>query len=286
MEKGKEIIKNEETCINCLLCVKECISGVFDVQDNKAVILHPEFCNRCSHCVSVCPVQAIAHGALDLSQVKKVDHTLIQADAYAEIVKARRSIRHYQDQAVFRETIERLLSLSRYSPTASNDQNVEYMVISDKALLGKISKRMFSYILKLDALFSTSLGKRLRGRVKGKILKYLDAVDFYKAEAEKGRDLVFHNAPILVLFLAPAKASFAEANCNIAAANFVNYAFSMGLGTCFIGFLVFALKMDRKIKAWIGVPAGKKVYASVVLGYPEITHRYTPSRKPPKIIWK
>ena len=286
METGKEIIKNEETCIHCLLCVKECISGVFGIKANRAVILHPEFCNRCSHCVAVCPVQAITHGSLDLSQVRKVDQGLIQSETYAEIVKARRSIRHYQDGPVARETIEQLISLVRYSPTASNDQNVEYMVIADKALLQKISNRMFSYILRLDRFFSTRLGGWLRGLIRGKILKYLDAMEFYKCEAEKGRDLIFHNAPTLVLFLCPEKVSFAEANCNIAAANFMNYAFSMGLGTCYIGFLVLALKMDLKIKRWIGLPSGKKVFASVVLGYPEIKHQYYASRKPARIIWK
>ncbi|MBU0992691.1 MAG: nitroreductase family protein [Proteobacteria bacterium] len=280
------IRKIEENCNNCMLCVKDCISGVWGIENNTSVIIHEEFCNRCSHCMAICPNQAIDHDALDASQIRKVQSSLIDGDAYAETVKARRSIRHFKKQPVSKEMIEKLIDLSRYSPTASNDQNVEYIIITDKSLLTKISKRMFSFILKLDHFFSTPFGKRLQRLVGTKYLKYLDAMDFYKKETRKGRDLVLHDAPSLVLFLAPAKANFAEANCNIAATNFVNYASALGLGTCFIGFVVVALKFDRKLKKWMGIPDKKKVFASVVLGYPELLHKKTTSRKAPKVNWK
>ncbi|UCH10514.1 MAG: 4Fe-4S binding protein [Fidelibacterota bacterium] len=45
----------KKRCTQCGLCVKDCISGVFRMEEDVPVVRHPELCNRCSHCVSVCP---------------------------------------------------------------------------------------------------------------------------------------------------------------------------------------------------------------------------------------
>ena len=140
-------------------------------------------------------------------------------------------------------------------------------------------------MLKLDAFFNTPLGRILRNYLGVKYTKYLDAMTFYKHETEQGRDLIFHGAKTLVLFLAPKRASFAEANCNIAATNFVNLAVSMGLGTCFIGFVVLAVKWDKTIRQWLQIPKGKRVYVGVVLGHPAISHKKTTSRKKAPVKW-
>ena len=282
---NSQIIKNDSLCTNCLLCTKDCISGVWETIDHTAVMTHPEFCNRCSHCLAICPKDAITHRALDASQVTPVHIDKNGPETYEHIVRNRRSMRHYTDEQVDKDTIQRLIYLARYSPTASNDQNVSYIVVQDAPLIRKISRRMFSYMLKLDGFFNTTMGRIVRKYIGAKFTKYLDAMSYYKRETEQGRDLVFHGAQTLVLFLAPKRASFAEANCNIAATNFVNLASSMGLGTCFIGFIVLAIKWDNHIRRWLKIPKDKRVYASVVLGHPALSHKKTTSRKKAPVTW-
>ena len=246
---------------------------------------HPEFCNRCSHCLAICPQDAISHPSLEPSQVTLVHVNENGAEIYEHIVRNRRSMRHYTGKPVDKEIVQRLINSARYSPTASNDQNVSYIVVQDALLIKKISQRMFSYMLKLDSFFNISLGKGLRKYIGAKFTKYLDAMSFYKHETEQGRDLVFHGAQTLVLFMAPKRASFAEANCNIAATNFVNLASTMGLGTCFIGFIVLAIKWDKTIRRWLKIPKDKRVYAGVVLGHPALSHKKTTSRKQAPVTW-
>ena len=110
-------------------------------------------------------------------------------------------------------------------------------------------------------------------------------MDYYIQEADKGRDYILHNAPVLILVHRPRKENFINENCNIAAANIMNFAHSSGLGTCYIGFLTLAMKFSAEIRNKARIPKNQKVYAALILGYPAYRHPYTASRKQPAIQW-
>jgi len=67
---------------------------------------------------------------------------------------------------------------------------------------------------------------------------------------------------------------FACDNCNIAAANISNYAYSLGLGSCFIGFVTLFLKFSAKARSLLKVPKGYRVFASLIVGYPAVNYSY------------
>jgi ferredoxin len=50
-----------ELCIGCGACVELC-PEVFELQDDKAVVIGPDKCDacKCDEAVSVCPVEAIS----------------------------------------------------------------------------------------------------------------------------------------------------------------------------------------------------------------------------------
>lgn len=279
-----DIIINSEKCINCLLCTKDCVAGVFRKIDNTATVSDSNLCNRCSHCLSVCPEGAITHEGLDSEQIIKINKKQVDDEIYAHIIKSRRSIRQYKDKSISREQVSAILQCTKYSPTASNEQNVEYKVILDRTLIRKISHRIFSFALKANDFFENGFGSKMKKYIPTKYLKYLDGLEFYREEAEKNnRDFILHNAPCLILIMTPKRANFGDTNCNIAATNLMNYAHSMGLGSCYIGFLLVALKYDRKLKNWMDIPKNKKVNACVILGHPLYPHTSTVSRKKPVI---
>src|SRR6056297_3470162 len=285
-----EIKKIEEKCNNCLLCVRECVAGVWREVDGQAVPVAPEMCNGCSHCVAVCPQEAISHSLLDQSQVAPVDKNFLDPRVYEAILRSRRSIRRYKKDAVPPAVIEEIIDLARYSPTASNAQNVAYQVITDKNLLAKVSETVFGWGVRLHEWSKTAVGRgllKLFGRTVAaqSLNRYLGAMDYYRKQAAAGRDFILHNAPVLLLLTAPKGASFASDNCNIAATNIINYAHAAGLGTCYIGFLTLVLRRSRRLRRLLGVPADRRVYVSLAMGYPAYGHSYTVSRKPPSITW-
>jgi nitroreductase len=115
--------------------------------------------------------------------------------------------------------------------------------------------------------------------------KYIEPMDYYIKLQESGRDLILHNAPALIVLHAPALSFFASDNCNIAATNICNYAHSMGLGTCFIGFVTITSRINKKLCSLMDVPKGRTVYASLVIGHPVYPYTYIASRKSADIKW-
>ncbi len=284
-----KIQRIKDRCNLCMLCVRDCVSGAWREVNGEPVMAAPDLCNRCSHCVAVCPQSAIYHEALDYTQVDRINSHLVKPDVYKHIASGRRSIRQYKKDTVSREIIEDILNLASHSPTASNKQNVAYTVINDRKILREISNRVFGFSKNIYRLSQKGIGKKVYTVVKrfypDGISRYLDPMDFYIAEAEKGRDYILHGAPVLILVHGPKKGSLINENCNIAATNIMNYAHSLGLGTCYIGFLNLALARFSSLRQLASVPKNRKVYACLTLGYPSVRHSFTASRKAPQIQW-
>lgn len=285
-----QIQKIEERCSSCGLCVKDCVSGVWQEIDNQPQIAAPDYCNLCGHCVAVCPNEAITHSALDATQIKKLEKNLPDPAVYREIIRGRRSIRRYRDKAVPREVIEDILGLAAYAPTASNLQNVAYTVITDKHILEKISKAVFGLGAKIYHVTRKGIGKfiylLLKTLMRGDDLaRYIEPMGYYIEETEKGRDFILHGAPALILVHGPKRGSFHCENCNIAAADIMNYAHTRGLGTCYIGFLVLMLKLSKRLRKAVKLPKNRRVYACIILGYPAYGYSFTTVRKKRSTQW-
>lgn len=274
-------------CTRCMLCVQDCVYGVFREIDGKPVPAEPLLCNLCSHCLAVCPHGAIRHDRLDSEQIHKVDKKKIDASTYREIVLGRRSVRHYKDKPVPREVMEEILDLARYSPTAGNDQRVGYIVIQDKQEIRDISRAVFQSIVRIHTLARNPFMKLLLKPFKLLPDRYLRLMDYVREQHEStGRDYVLYDAPALILLHAPKKERFAAGNCSIAATNIMNYAHAMGLGTCCTGFMTMALQKKGKLRDKLFIPKTRDVFASLVMGYPAYLHTNTVSRKKPDIRWE
>lgn len=283
-----EIRIREDKCNRCMRCVRDCIAAVIREKDGKPYVACPELCSLCSHCLAVCPKGAVVHTGLDRNHVRKINKKLIDPDTMREIILSRRSVRNYKDKPVPEEMLRDIIEVARCSPTAGNTQHVRYTVITDRELLRKVSERILGFgdklynFLKSDKSFAV---KKIMEQNPGgaSFLRYMDMMNYYKKLG--GRDLILHGAPALILLRAPRGASFACANCNIAAANITNYAHALGLGACYIGLLVIALKTDKKLRNWLDVPGDERVHQCLTLGYPAIKYTHTAARKQPVVRW-
>lgn len=283
------IDRNTERCNQCMLCVRDCVAGVWRNIGGEPAVIAPEQCSWCGHCVAVCPRAAITHDALDHRQITPADAEKCDPETYRRIVMERRSIRQYKKTAVPQELIGSILKLAGHSPTASNKQNVAYTVISDAATLKTLSDIVFGFNRKLYERSRIGTGKAvylvLKALFPDIVRRYLDPMDYYIQEADKGRDYILHGAPALILVHGPKKEPLISENCNIAAANIMNFAHASGLGTCYIGFLTLAMKFSKALRKTARIPGGQKVFAALIMGYPAYRHAFTPSRRLPEIQW-
>ncbi len=280
-----QIYRIEDKCSNCMLCVRECVSGIWRNINGVPTPVETDLCNRCSHCIAVCPKNAIIHTGLDAAQLLPVKKMKLDPAVYRDIVLSRRSIRQYKDRAVPRELIAQVLDLARYSPTASNDQNVGFIAVTDRALIREVAGGIFGFADRLAGRLQSAPGRLLMKATGLAKNRYIRRMDYAREMVAGGRDIILHNAPVLLLIHGPAKGGFICDNCNIAAANIINYAHALGLGTCFIGFMTLALRFSKKLRKKLSVPDGRKVYASLVMGYPAYPHANTASRKEADVIW-
>ena len=65
---------------------------------------------------------------------------MIDPEEFLKFLKERRSIRAYLDKMISDDEIEMILEAGRWSPSASNKQPWEFIVIKDKEILKEISK--------------------------------------------------------------------------------------------------------------------------------------------------
>jgi nitroreductase/NAD-dependent dihydropyrimidine dehydrogenase PreA subunit len=279
------ITRLDDKCINCKLCVRDCVAGVWRVVDGKPTPVAPDLCNRCSHCIAVCPRDAILHSALDASQSVRVNKDSLQPNVYRDIILSRRSIRHYKDTPIPRGVIEQVLDLARYAPTASNDQNVGYVVITDKKLIERTAQGIFRFVNGLHERTKSGIGRFIVNATGLSKNRYIRLMDYTREETKSGRDFILHNAPVLILLHAPSNARFGRDNCAIAATTIINYVHALGMGTCYIGLLTLLLRFSKNLRNNLSVPKGRKVYACLVMGYPAYTHANTVSRKKPSVQW-
>lgn len=280
-----KIRRIESKCNSCMRCVKDCASGVWRDTDGIPEASAEELCNQCGHCMAVCPKSAIENEFLDADQVRRVRKKLLDPHCYKETVLSRRSIRQFQNKPVDPEVITSIINVAGYSPTASNSQHVGYIVITCPDRLKKISDAVFSIAEKLYKWSRTRSGViffkglKINSSMGQMIQKYIEPMEYYLELKKSGRDLILHNAPVLILLHGPSYSFFASDNCNIAAANITNYAHCLGLGSCYIGFVTLASRFNKNLSSLTGLPKGRNIYSSIVLGHPAYPHPFTTSRK-------
>lgn len=63
-------------------------------------------------------------------------------ESFLELVKNRRSIRRFKPEPVPKETVEKILEVARYTPSAGNSQPWEFVVVEDTETKNTISKNI------------------------------------------------------------------------------------------------------------------------------------------------
>ena len=138
-----KIIIDQEKCNQCGSCVALCNSGNVYVQKNDAVLVaNTENCWFCGHCVAVCPTDAIGHSQFLLDDCPPIASAVLPSlENMVEAFRERRSTRIYKSKPVSRETVQALIEIAEYVPSADNAQPVDWLVFDDSGLIEEISQQ-------------------------------------------------------------------------------------------------------------------------------------------------
>ncbi len=246
-----KIIINEDKCIGCGLCVKDCPNAHIYVENNKAHT-YERGCIECGHCFAVCPSHAVSMKDYTCPEEPIVSMTEFDSDKFLAALKSRRSIRQFTNQAVEQDKIDKILEAGSYCPTGANAQNVMYTILGSKqneaeALCVKLFRK----------------GKKL-GSTFADFLKRIEITD----------DFFFKGAPLVIVV-----SSKSNIDAGLASSYMELMAENLGLGVLYSGFFVACTKLSKKLKRMLELPDGHKVVSCMVIGYPNVEyHRIAPRK--------
>lgn len=273
------MLVNEEKCIGCGLCVKDCLLGCIKIKENKAKIRNLT-CFKCGHCIAVCPKNAVYSDEYDMGEVKEYieDNFKINSETLLNFMKFRRTTRQFDiSKEVEVEKIEKIIEAGRYAPTSSNMQNVSYIVVKEniqklRVLALETLNKFGENILKSDNLEH----KKYKAYAKMWMKMYND----FKPNKENSDKLLFNSSSLIFVL------SDSDVNASLASSNMELMANSLGLGALYSGFLVFAAKNSQEIREFLGISDSNKIVTCMILGYPSVKYFRTVPRNGANIIWK
>jgi nitroreductase len=181
-----------------------------------------------------------------------------------DVLKSRRAIRSYEDKAVPDSALKTMLEAATYAPSAINVQPWKFTIVTSKAEM----KRLSDMAKPVLARSLPDVGDE-------------GLVGLKKRLSDPNYN-IFYNAPLLI-FVSGAKSPYAVYDCSMAAQNMMLAAYTLGIGSCWIGTAVRTAN-DPKVKAELGVPDDHDVHAAIILGYPKGGFPKAPEKRAAEIL--
>ena len=255
---------DKSKCIHCGLCIKDCITNIinFDYEKNPYIKSeHENRCIKCQHCMAVCPVGAISILGKNPDNSLKND-TNIDVDNLISLMKSRRSYRHYKNENLDKETLNKLKDVLKFVPTGCNSHKLHFSIIEDLEVMNK---------------FRNSTNNKLKNILlktgNNPIAKKFES---FRQQIIDGKDLIYRDAPHLIVVSAPITSPCPQQDGIIALSYFELLAQSLGVGTCWCGFSHMCLRYFPDLCEFLEIPDGYKPIYSMLFGPTDIKYARCP----------
>lgn len=258
----KKIEIDREKCIKCGACVKDCITYSIELDSEKFPKIAQEgenICIGCQHCLATCPTGAISFNDKNPLDASSVNYA--NPDDVLSLIKSRRSIRQYKAEEISQEDMDKLKAMLPYIPTGCNFNGLHFSFVETRTAMDKIREYTNKKILKL-------ISNKFTAKYAGKFVRFKQAF-------EAGEDIIFRNAPQMVIVSSHIHAPCANVDPIIALSYIELYAQSLGIGTCWCGFAQACFKILPKLSSMVDIPDGYKPVYAMLLGYPSARYYRT-----------
>lgn len=152
----------------------------------------------------------------------------------------RRAVRKYKDKPIDKALIEQIIDAGRMAPSAMNRQLWKFYVLTDRKLISSLSPTIV--------------------KVANKVLSWAHGIDHSITT-----DIIFHNAPVVIIITAPKKNEWAALDIGMCSQNMMLAAKSLGLDTCPVGFAKL-LEKTEKISI-LGMKGSEQIMLAITVGY-------------------
>jgi nitroreductase len=183
-----------------------------------------------------------------------------------EAIRKRRSVRSYEEKPVSEDLIRAVIEAANEAPSAMNSQPWRFVVVRDRDPKRKL----------LDAA-------RPNAR---KIIEMIKEADPARYEAITRRfselpDPIYYSAPVIVFVIGSGR--YAAHSCPLACENMMLAAYSLGLGSCWVGFGAMVAE-DDEVKRILGLKEDETIFGPILIGYPK-DFPERPAKKEAQVLW-
>ena len=284
---------DESRCTQCGLCIPVCVRRILEDEGKRIHIIDPAFCNECGHCKAVCPTDApilsnLKEGEFEgLRQIEKFP----PASDFLRFLRGRRSVRIYQNKSVEVEKLKLIVEAGRFAPTGGNRQACEYVVVRGRKILDRVCTLTLRALGEEAKKIREALdrSRRLNEPLPETYVSrqlYPPMWERLGQKWEEGVDQLLYHAPALVVIhVKKGAATTPETDTGLAGMQMVLMGETLGLGTCFIGFLIFALENSNELKKALKVPLDHQAQLAFTVGYPDVKFLRLVGRRPARVTW-
>lgn len=277
---------NDKTCIKCGKCVRVCPAVIFTQEAGRGKIglQNVPTCISCGHCVAVCPTSSITHSEYPAEKIHKIDASVLPTpDQFMLLCKARRSNRAFSAKQISEEALQQILEAAHRAPTASNQQQIEYTLVTNPDKLRQITEFTLGVFAPIVSRLENPFLKFILKPLLPALYGYLPTFDRLVKEYAKGNDLILRKATAVILIHTPEKSRFSCADANLAYQNGSLMAESLGVSQFYTGFVCAAIKQDKKnrLAELLGIKG--TIEAGMALGIPDFRYPNYIDRKEIKV---
>lgn len=262
-----KFVVDVEKCTRCGECAKDCPVGIIALEDSGPALIvdKVKLCLKCQHCLAICPTAAISVLGKNPADSQPLVGNLPSPDQVETLIRGRRSVRRFSPEPVAGDTISRLLKTAAHAPTGKNNLGVQFTVVEDQATMKQLREETLAGIR--EAVMADRLPKGLE--FFAGIVKAWD----------RGTDVIFRDAPHLLIVSTPKEGPTPAADGYIALCTFELMASSLGLGTLWNGFATWALvDIAPEVGAKLGIPESHELVYTMLFGQPAVQYHRTVQR--------
>nr|WP_320021592.1 nitroreductase family protein [uncultured Draconibacterium sp.] len=253
---------DKQKCSQCGLCAADCPTLVINPKSEYPEIKEGKEaqCIKCQHCLAICPTAALSILGKNPEDSIPVKKNIVEPDKLAQLVKTRRSIRKFKADELAPELIHELLATAAYAPTGHNKNAVLLSVVDNKNDLAKLREQAYAGIKKAFD----------EGRLPAP-MAFMN--DFQRLWYSKQIDVIFRNAPHLLIASAPKTIATPETDGTIALSYFELLANSNGIGTLWNGFVKWIIRdIVPELGVKIGLPEDHVIAGVLLFGKPAVKY--------------
>jgi nitroreductase len=184
------------------------------------------------------------------------------------LIKGRRSVRRYKPENLDPALMQKLLEVAWHAPTGVNSRQVRFTVLDDRVKVARLRDEVMEGLIRLDRDGVLPASKAYYAK-------------FVKVWEKHRVDLIFRDAPHLLIASAPKSVSTPKEDCMIALTSFELYAQACGVGTLWNGIASWAIdEMLPDVRRSLGIPDDHLFGYAMLFGKPAVRYARTVQHQP------